>query len=232
MWCRYCQQDVPGVASQVEGEFRCARCLTGLSRDLQANPVVNLDQGSPLQQLNSWEFDAELDSAQELVREVQSYPQTNSSAKFRFDGPHVRTAPSRRFTSEPKPLTGFIAWTLISIGLTAAVFGGALLIWAIWDGRSDLWPLGVPCALGGQAVLVLGLLLQLESLWRSNRATSVALEEVQERLIEVEQTVRSPATGAADPHAFYPQLASGASTESLIADLRGQIEHLARRVGR
>ena len=44
------------------------------------------------------------------------------------------------------------------------VCGGCLLTWAHYGARPDLWPLGLPIAIVGQVVLLIGLVLHLDAL--------------------------------------------------------------------
>lgn len=74
--------------------------------------------------------------------------------------------------------------------------------------------IGLPLTLFRQAGLILGLVLQPETLWQTNRATT--------------QTLSALSTNLAVPlHAFYMHLAEGASPHLLLADLKGQLDQLS-----
>src|SRR5262245_32360499 len=68
-----------------------------------------------------------------------------------------------------EPKSGGAAWMILSLGLAAFACGAVLLGWSFIARRDDLWPIGMPLALVGQAGLILGLILQLDGLWNNNR---------------------------------------------------------------
>ncbi len=109
----------------------------------------------------------------------------------------------------------------------ALVCGGVLAGWSILGGRADLWGLGVPIALGGQFVLLLGLVLQLDRLWLDSRKASAKLEQVDNKLRELKQTTTLLGTGHGTPGAFYAHFAEGASPSLLLTDLKSQLDLLA-----
>src|SRR5262249_37993020 len=95
-------------------------------------------------------------------------------------------------------------------------------------GRADLWSLGMPITLGGQFALLLGLLLQLESLWEGNRNTVDKLDEVDDRLDDLKQTATLLSSShSSQAQAIYVRMAGGASPHLLLADLKGQLDLLA-----
>jgi hypothetical protein len=121
-----------------------------------------------------------------------------------------------------------LVWCMLSLGLMAFVCGGVLLGWSLAAARSDLWSLGMPITLGGQFSLLLGLLLQLESLWEGNRNTVDKLDEVDDRLDDLKQTAALLSSSHSSPaQAFYVHMAGGASPHLLLADLKGQLDLLA-----
>ena len=121
-----------------------------------------------------------------------------------------------------------LVWGALSLGLMAFVCGAVLLGWSVAAGRSDLWSLGMPITLGGQFGLLLGLLLQLESLWEGNRNTVDKLDEVDQRLDNLNHTTTLMSTSHSSPaQAFYVHMAGGASPHLLLADLKGQLDLLA-----
>lgn len=106
--------------------------------------------------------------------------------------------------------------------------GGVLLGWSLVTGRSELWNLGLPLALLGQAGLLVGLVLQLENLWQSNRETTHTLDELDEQLLELRHaTTLLTTTHSTSAQSFYTHLAEGASPQLMLADLKGQLDLLA-----
>ncbi len=121
-----------------------------------------------------------------------------------------------------------VAWLILSLGLMAFVCGGMLLGWSLLAGRNELWNLGMPMALAGQFGLLLGLVLQLDSLWQANRHTADTLDDVDHRLQEIDHAtnlLRSTHSGPAQ--SFYAHMAAGANPQLLLADLKGQLDLLA-----
>ena len=49
-------------------------------------------------------------------------------------------------------------------------------------GQRNLWAVGTPIILAGQIVLILGLVLELDRIWRDNRWAAARLETVDEQL--------------------------------------------------
>jgi hypothetical protein len=70
------------------------------------------------------------------------------------------------------------AWSAIAIGLAALTCGGVLCGWSLARRRDELWAIGLPVLLGGQMMLVAGLLLQLRRIWRNSliRQRSILLD--------------------------------------------------------
>ena len=105
------------------------------------------------------------------------------------------------------------AWTILSLGLAVFACGAMLLAWSLVGQREDLWPVGMPLALIGQAGLVLGLILQLDGLWNSSRKTEQALERTgrrtKDRAARHDAVVHVAFRSAA--RSFYLHLAEGAS---------------------
>jgi len=113
----------------------------------------------------------------------------------------------------------------------AFVFGSVLLGWSFATERTDLWRLGMPFTLGGQVGLILGLVFQLDGLWRSNRQANETLNELDSQLVELQHTTALlSTTSSSSSQSFYLHMAEGASPKLLLADLKGQLDLLANRM--
>jgi hypothetical protein len=126
-----------------------------------------------------------------------------------------------------------VSWLILSLGLAVIACGGVLLGWSVIGQRDDLWPVGMPLALIGQAALIVGLVLQLDGLSHNSRKTSEALSELDDELKNVRQAttlLSTSHTGGAQ--SFYFHLAEGASPQLLLADLKGQMDLLAQHMSR
>jgi hypothetical protein len=110
----------------------------------------------------------------------------------------------------------------------AFVCGAMLLGWSLVTGRSELWNVGLPIAMVGQFAVLFGLIWQLDGLWQSNRDAAEKLDDVDGRLDDLKKTASLLTTAHRSPaQQFYVHMASGASPQLLLADLKGQLDLLA-----
>jgi hypothetical protein len=130
-----------------------------------------------------------------------------------------------------RPKSHLIAWSILSLGLATFACGAVLLGWSFAAERDDLWPLGLPLALIGQAGLIIGLVLQLDGLWQSNRHTAQTLSQLDGELSRVRHATTLLSTSRTAPaQSFYAHMAEGASPQLLLADLKGQLDLLAQQM--
>jgi hypothetical protein len=204
--------------------------------------------GPPLPS-EDWEFEAELRDVNRLMHRLRSSPAprpadtTNShrdafplssvaipSAMLRMQSSGA--AADRRIEPRGEPeKSNLAAWALLSLGLATFVCGGVLVGWSFWADRADLWSLGLPLTLAGQAGLIVGLVLQLEGLWRSNRQTDQTLSDLDGQLSQLRQATTLLSTTHSTPgQSFYAHMAEGAGPELLLADLKGQLDLLAQQM--
>lgn len=119
----------------------------------------------------------------------------------------------------------------IALGLMALVCGLALLLGATLTGHDMLWSLGLPIAVGGQVVLLLGLALQVELVGQRNRVAADKLQQVDQQLHNLEQAAaRLGTTHSSAAQAFYAHMAEGANPQLLLADVKSQLDLLALRM--
>jgi hypothetical protein len=120
---------------------------------------------------------------------------------------------------------------LVWAGIGALIGGGGILFASCLTVRNDLWSLGLAIALGGQASLVLGLLVQLERVWLGSHNAVSRLNDVDRRLRELNHTadVLGISRGSA-AQSFYAHMAQGASPRLLLADIKGQLDLVAMRI--
>jgi hypothetical protein len=208
----------------------------------QASPADNADFEHRLASAaladDDWTLEAELRGVQRLLSSLKPHP----AAAPAFPGeqpPHWPPSPTAmpaggaKPANIPPPRGHTIAWTILGLGLAVFACGAVLLGWSLAAGRADLWPLGMPLALLGQAGLALGVVLQLDGLWHSSRSTAAALTELDGELKTVRQaTTLLSSTHSAAGQSFYLHLAEGASPQLLLADLKGQMDLLAQQMAR
>jgi hypothetical protein len=89
--------------------------------------------------------------------------------------------------------------------MMSLVFGMILCGWSLGTAREDLWRIGLPALLGGQAVLLLGFVFQLDSLWRNYRQTTETLQQIDTHLSQIKpphmQSMMGPARRSpSEPH--------------------------------
>jgi hypothetical protein len=230
-------------APPIEGAEGTPPLPTGRARDQAA--LEKLLRGTPLGD-EDWALEAELRGVQRLLGSMKSRPIGSAEAVAVHD-PHSRPAnwhassppaPSSASVPSPpaerqQPRSHAAAWTILSLSLATFACGAVLLGWSLVAQRQDLWPVGMPLALIGQAGLILGLVLQLDGLWHSSRQTATALSELDGELKNVRQaTTLLSASHASGAQSFYLHLAEGAAPQLLLADLKGQMDLLAQQMAR
>jgi hypothetical protein len=198
-----------------------------------------------------WQLQAEVNAACRLVENLRSQTlRFDSPAPLQPLAPHAPALPPRgvRAASRPpepdaaavaprpkaaSPTVSLLAWSILSLGMAVFACGGVLVAWSLVAAREDLWPIGMPLALLGQAALVLGLVLQLDGLWNTSRRTADSIEALDDELVRVRQATTLLASSHSTPaQSFYVHLAEGAPPQLLLADLKGQLDLLAEQMAR
>jgi hypothetical protein len=248
MWCKQCRQDVPGISSAKHGHMSCARCGATLSPhdngpsssadQIPAAERVDLNVPrsplTPYPSFEDWEVEQTVRNLQARVGRGKRTERPARGARptaERLEGrrlqgahppssaPHLPTPPERN---------GFLARLVLTLGLAIFAVGAGLLGWSIAEQRADLWNLGVPVTVAGQATLLLGLVLQLERIWQNGRYTARKLEQVDSQLGHIHQTTKLlTMTHTSAAAAFYSHMADEADPQLLLADLKGQLDLLA-----
>lgn len=200
-----------------------------------------------------WELDQELHDVRLLLDVRARQSRREPAERAPVPGPHFQAAdaiqqdhdsirnarirtihrahgPERSRIQRPSRPASF-AWLVLSFGLMALVCGGVLLIWSVVESRGELWQLGLPVALGGQAAMLFGFLLLLERMWRDNRSASEKLDTVDDEIDDLRHTASllgSTQTGG--PHSFYTHISEGAPPSLLLSDLKSQLDMLAVKI--
>lgn len=244
---------VPGDRSSGQ---RCIRCQTpfasSTSKDIPIpagiEPLSLLTEQSTVESLlqpplpqADWQLEAELRYVERLAMAWKQAPPINESTASPGELPsdelesHSRErtqAVPAAISSSPPRFAG-LAWATLSIGVMCFVCGGVLLGWSALTGRQSLWSLGLPLTLIGQAGLILGLVLQLETLWQTNRATSNTLDQLDGELNELRHSTTLLTQSHSNPsQSFYLHMAEGASPHLLLADLKGQLDLLSQQMSK
>jgi len=110
---------------------------------------------------------------------------------------------------------GFVSWAILCLGLMGLVCGGMLLVWSQLGDRPKLWQLGWPIALGGQTLLVIGIIAQVDSLRRRRSAATTQTA--------IATMGQPPTHYVAAPIAPPGGLTTGAPTTLTLAQLRQRL---------
>ncbi len=190
MWCKACQQDVPGILSDETGKYGCPRCTQVFSDDLPDVRTVLPDLNRTAEPvrvlvppvLDDWELEDQLRQIGRVL--LVETPETPIRESSRFDWAQPLGAPKgRRAAVRPRLrrlgqsvdawharwVLPVLTWLATLAGTMLTVCGGVLLLWSLATGRDELWRIGLPIGLGGAVFLAMGLLLQLDQLWKSRR---------------------------------------------------------------
>jgi hypothetical protein len=158
-------------------------------------------------------------------------------AKWHRGKPHrsedakSKTQKSKSPTPRDSSLLSFFIWTAILLGSTALLGGGISLGCSILGNQTDCWNFGLPFIVGGQIVLLVGLVLQLDRIWRDNRTAAAKLDEVDEELYDLKTTAALlSTTHSPTSSAFYSHYAGGANAQLLLTDLKSQLDLLAIKI--
>ena len=104
--------------------------------------------------------------------------------------------------------------------------------WSLVATPNDVLEPGVGLTLGGQGTLIFGLVLVVSRLWRNSRYACGKLQDVHAGSAQLQHTADAlTATRSGGAPAFYADLVRGASPQMLLANLKGQLDQLATRVG-
>ena len=127
----------------------------------------------------------------------------------------------------------FTAWLVAILGSASLGVGLGLIGWSIVGPRPDLWSWGLLATLGGQGLLIIGLVLLLGSLWTNARASTQRLQNLQSDLHRLHRAADAIAGDrSATAARFFGDLARAESPELLIANLYGQIDQLSTTIAK
>jgi hypothetical protein len=140
---------------------------------------------------------------------------------------------TRRTTSDPvKPtFTSRMVGLLLAAGVAGLVGGSGLLVWAAAFQLSGPWQWGMTTTIAAEGALILGLTWMAGRLWRNSRRLNRQLEGVEGQLDHIERLTGSLANSrmSCSQH-YYDHFSQGASSQMLLANLRGQVDQLAERM--
>jgi len=165
------------------------------------------------------EFNYRLDAGHDAPAPHQKRPKGPHEKKKRAGTPEHR-APGDRTLA-------LLAWMVLLLGTAGFTCGVALMAQSMHTARQELWTIGTPIAFAGQIALVMGLVLQLDRVWRDSRWAVTRMETVDEQLQDLKTATTLLNTSHGPSGAFYAHWAGGAGPEILLSDLKSQLDLLA-----
>jgi hypothetical protein len=143
-----------------------------------------------------WQLEADVRSLERMLSGLRQARVDAASAVGPAHFPAVDSRPAGlggvQHTAADAPKSNLATWAVLSIGVSVLACGGVLLALSLAHEREDLWSLGLPLALAGQAALILGLVLQLDGLWQTSRQNAHSLLVLDDELSRLRRA--TPAT--------------------------------------
>jgi hypothetical protein len=170
MWCSTCQHDVSLPEDSGADFVRCGQCGTtlGYGDGIASVAAIAPPLAAPAIPDDDWQVEADIRSVHRLLESLQP---------ARFDSPAALAAPHVSLvevaSEQPRPAAqaaspkGLTAWAIVSLSAAALACGSVLVGWSLATDRSDLWQIGLPVAIFGQAGMLVGLALYLEGRWHA-----------------------------------------------------------------
>ena len=223
MWCSICRQDVPGSIVHGGGQYCCPRCgeMMSPSPGRPGESPSGTEQAKPsASDYDEWEMEERLRHLDRLYARAPSKgPLSHSeSGQFRIDAQHTsvpREQPAAALPTEQGPSwLARIGRLALGIGLSVTVCGGCLMAWAHYGARPDLMPMGIPIAVVGQILLLVGLVFQFDSAGKASR--------------QAPEPVRSRPTLPMDNTNY--RLDDGPTTSLQLTDLAARLDELTRKL--
>lgn len=168
--------------------------------------------------------------AEEFIRFDPPIELPKKQPSARYARHRQSTIPSVRDAARPSQAS---AWIAALVGAIALGAGVGLLVWSLFGPRPDLWSWGLATTLGGQGLMIVGLVQLLANLWTGNRAAANKLMTLHYELRRLQRSTDS-LTGmrAPSPTAFYADLAKGSSPQVLLSNLKGQLDEVTTKLAR
>ncbi len=245
MWCQHCGQDVPTLTAASGVPSQCPRCQQKLNRPNDAG--TELDGATVVEPSDEFRVQMRMKHIGRSLRVPLAVTRAAGHEAAQHwidlvpqDQPAATPRNSDRPTTAGRNATAgraserrlqVVAWLSLVFGLGLVAGGVGLMGMGMFGEYPIFWQWGVGVTLAGQAILIAGLVKVLMSLWGSSRAASRRLFDMQQELAEVGRTAEAIiAQRPGGASGFYGELARGASPALLLANLKGQLDHLATRL--
>jgi len=208
MWCRHCQQDVPAVASSVQGPLVCPRCEFKLDEQPHAFvetenlgtagvELTELDvpQRIPLREVfDSQHVQAERNLLSRRLGPKNKSPNTAPSPSSQLVGqtlqvasqPATQAVPPVPTYAQQRTSAGWWVSFLLAASSIALAVGLTVLAYATIYARPELWNQALSVTLAGEGGLIVGLAWMATRLWQNSRRLNRQLLGVDRQLGELQ----------------------------------------------
>jgi len=258
MWCTDCQQDVPAVSRSMHEPLVCPRCQSQLAAApsdagiaLDTFDRARADAAESLQRPHDWFEQEETRQRVRKIDQVLHSPSDFSGASQLTPGrqhvwpespvppanvPHQTrtTRIGAKSKTLGRPTKGsWLLSLLLAGGVLGFCAGAGLLCWSIAFDLPQLWQQGMTLTISAEGLLITSLTWMAARLWRNGRSVNQQLHGVDRQLAEMQQITGTLAgSQTASSQHFYHHFSQAASPHMLVANLRGQMDQLASRIGR
>ncbi|MDG2380076.1 MAG: hypothetical protein P8N76_00240 [Pirellulaceae bacterium] len=240
MWCSTCGKDLPVLPTADDPEaFTCIGCRqtsvhfaseitrwdTAHLRVEREADSEHLDDVCPVEPPPV--FDADFEWHDAHVRPTLADRESSLQPAIKTDLPPKNQGKRRRL----RTCSSFTCWSLLTLGVALFACGGALIAYSLTGDRDELWNLGAPMALAGQAIFLIGLVLQLDIIWHQSRQTSRNLFHLDDRLAQLQDERELVEGSDLQPSPIARQNgAESRNPQVLFKDLKGQLDTLSEKI--
>lgn len=249
MWCRHCKQETPAAGPPTAAGPRCGRCHRSSPKEAttpDADRIVSFAEHaddarrtiyralrsahatvSAGEATRTLRYDVGKTRLAEALDATPSAPQPRGVRPLRPRRPAPTPGPSSAASASGQ----LVAWLMASLGATSLGLGIGLGAWSLIGERPELWNPALAAAIGGQGLLIIGLLQLLASVWNAARQASGKLSQMHDELRRLRRHAdESAGRHEASAAAFYANLSREAPNEQLVGNLRGQLDELSARL--
>ena len=129
------------------------------------------------------------------------------------------------FPKQHRRKTSTACTFMIACGIAMFTCGAALIGFSFLGDQESLWRIGAPISLAGQAIILIGMVYQLDSIWRSTSKTKSHLLSVERRLNDIRiDRHEAVAQRAGDRFAGHPHSHDAPSPEQSLAELGKRLD--------
>ncbi|MEZ6118606.1 MAG: hypothetical protein R3C28_18850 [Pirellulaceae bacterium] len=227
MWCKQCGADVDansigwGAWSEL-----CAECRPTFF-DSKPEPVHSPHVPTPVMSPSKPQIHVDLPAGTRIDagddRLLTRQPPTQ--VPFTLHHTEHDSQPWPHFPKQTRRKSNAACTFLIACGIAMFTCGVALIGFSFLGDRENLWRIGAPISLAGQAIILIGMVYQLDSIWRSTSKTKSHVLSVERRLndIRVDQ-FETVAQRAGDRFAGHPHPHDTPTPQQSLAELGKRLD--------